>query len=104
VLDNACKWARSRCRVTARRSDGRARLIVDDDGPGISAAMREPVLARGARADEAVPGSGLGLSIVRDLADAYGGQVTLDDSPMGGLRVTIAVPAAAAGVTPPPSA
>jgi signal transduction histidine kinase len=96
VLDNACKWARSRCRVTAHRSDGRVRLFVEDDGPGISAAMREQVLARGARADEAVPGSGLGLSIVRDLTDAYGGQVTLDDSSMGGVRVTIDLPMATA--------
>jgi signal transduction histidine kinase len=49
------------------------------------------------RADEAVPGSGLGLSIVRDLTDAYGGRVALDDSPLGGLRVTIALPMGKAG-------
>jgi signal transduction histidine kinase len=82
--------------VRGHRADGRARLIVEDDGPGISAAMREQVLARGARADEAVPGSGLGLSIVRDLIDAYGGHLALDDSPIGGLRVTVDLPTAVA--------
>jgi signal transduction histidine kinase len=60
--------------------------------------MRSRVLARGVRADEAVPGSGLGLSIVCDLADAYGGRIALDDSPLGGLRVTIALPAAAKAI------
>jgi signal transduction histidine kinase len=94
LLDNACKWARSRCSVTAQRSGARVALIVEDDGPGISAAMRQHVLTRGVRADEAVPGTGLGLSIVRDLTEAYGGQVVLDESPLGGLRVTIDLPIA----------
>ena len=56
--------------------------------------MRTAVLKRGVRADEVAPGSGLGLSIVRDLANAYGGTVTLDDSPMGGVRATITLPSA----------
>jgi signal transduction histidine kinase len=59
--------------------------------------MRSQVLARGVRADETVPGSGLGLSIVRDLTDAYGGRIALDDSPLGGLRVTIELPASRSG-------
>jgi signal transduction histidine kinase len=93
VLDNACKWARTRCRLSAATQDGRVAIVVEDDGPGIPPEMRGQVLARGVRADEAVPGSGLGLSIVRDLTDAYGGQIALDDSPLGGLCVTIELPA-----------
>jgi signal transduction histidine kinase len=94
LLDNACKWARSRARVVASREDDRIVVSVEDDGPGIEPSMRAAVLARGVRADEAAPGSGLGLSIVRDLADAYGGMVTLDASPMGGVRASLTLPAA----------
>jgi signal transduction histidine kinase len=92
LLDNACKWARTRCAVRARPAGARIALIVEDDGPGIPEAMRSHVLTRGARADEAVPGTGLGLSIVRDLTEAYGGRVVLDESPLGGLRATIDLP------------
>ena len=94
LLDNACKWARGRARVTASRQDDRIVVTVDDDGQGIEASMRAAVLARGIRADEAAPGSGLGLSIVRDLAAAYGGTVTLDDSPLGGVQASLTLPAA----------
>ena len=64
LLDNACKWARASARISAVRSGDRIAVIVDDDGPGIEASMRTAVLKRGVRADEAAPGSGLGLSIV----------------------------------------
>jgi signal transduction histidine kinase len=80
-----------------RPAGGRVAVIVEDDGPGISAAMRSHVLARGARADEAVPGTGLGLSIVRDLTEAYGGTVVLDESALGGLRVELDLPRDGAG-------
>ena len=92
LLDNACKWARTRCSVTARQAGARVVVIVEDDGPGISAEMRSQVLTRGARADEAVPGTGLGLAIVRDLTAAYGGKIVLDESPLGGLRARIDLP------------
>jgi signal transduction histidine kinase len=94
LLDNACKWARTRCSVTVRQAGGRVAVIVEDDGPGISAEMRSQVPTRGVRADEAVPGTGLGLAIVRDLTAAYGGKVVLDESPLGGLRARIDVPGA----------
>jgi signal transduction histidine kinase len=93
LLDNACKWARTTCRVTARTDAGRAALVIDDDGPGIPAAARPEMLARGARADQKVPGSGLGLSIVRDLTEAYGGTLVLDESRLGGLRARVELPA-----------
>ena len=66
--------------------------MVEDDGSGIAPALREAVLQRGVRADEAAPGSGLGLAIVRDLAELYGGSISLDASPQGGVRATLGLP------------
>ena len=94
LLDNACKWARRRVAVTSERSGQRVAILVDDDGPGLPAARREEVFERGRRLDQSVPGSGLGLAIVRDLAEIYGGRVALEDSPAGGLRVRLELPAA----------
>jgi len=94
VLDNACKWARSRVAVHAVGSPSGVRVIVDDDGPGLPADLRQAVLRRGVRADEAAPGSGLGLAIVRDLAELYGGAIALSAAPLGGLRVELTLPAA----------
>ena len=67
-------------------------ITVDDDGPGIDPAKRDLVLQRGVRADETAPGSGLGLAIVRDLAELHRGSITLDESPLGGLRATLRLP------------
>ena len=92
LLDNACKWTRSRVTIAAV-SDGTQVLIsVDDDGAGLNALMREQVLHRGVRADEAAPGSGLGLAIVRDLADAYGGSIALEQSLAGGVSARLTLP------------
>ena len=73
-------------------------MIVDDDGPGIPAERREdvfkPVLSAGRRRATRMPAApGSGLSIARDIARSHGGDITLDDSPMGGLRAIIRVPA-----------
>ena len=65
--------------------DPQLRIIVDDDGRGLSPAERAQVSRRGARLDETKPGSGLGLSIVVDLAALYGGSLTLGTAPIGGL-------------------
>jgi len=99
LLDNAGKWARSQVHVTARRepaanAQGRAffRVSIDDDGPGLEAQAREAAVQRGRRLDETRPGSGLGLSIVVDLAAVYGGALSLEDSPLGGLRATLKLP------------
>jgi signal transduction histidine kinase len=94
LLDNACKWARSRVTLASSASDSSVILTVDDDGPGVAPSMRDAVLQRGMRADEAAPGSGLGLAIVRDLAELHQGSIALDRSPMGGLRATLTLPAA----------
>jgi signal transduction histidine kinase len=94
LLDNACKWARSRIAITSAQRDHVVSIVVDDDGPGLALSMREAVLQRGVRADEAAPGSGLGLAIVRDLAELYGGSIALAESPIGGLRATLELPQA----------
>jgi signal transduction histidine kinase len=99
LLDNACKWARTRVAVGSAASGDRIVVSVDDDGPGIEPGMREAVLQRGVRADEAAPGSGFGLAIVRELAEVYGGSVSLGASSLGGLRAELSLPSAAdAGV------
>lgn len=100
LLDNACHWARSEVRIAANRvvegSAAALKIVVEDDGPGIAAARRDLVLARGTRLDESVPGSGLGLAITQELVGLYGGRLTLDASALGGLRVELRFPVSAA--------
>lgn len=93
LLDNACKWASRYVEVDAGIEQDRLVIRVDDDGKGIAAAQRETMLRRGVRADQQVPGSGLGLAIVDDLARMYGGGVVLADSPLGGIRAILTLPA-----------
>ncbi|CUI53866.1 sensor histidine kinase [Achromobacter dolens] len=98
LLDNACKWAARRVRIGAHAdAPDRLRIVIDDDGPGISEGERERIFERGVRMDEQRPGSGLGLDIVRDLAGTYGGEVGAGQSPLGGLRVTLILPALPTG-------
>ena len=94
LLDNACKWGRSRVVLSASAADEVVLIDVDDDGPGLEAEKREAVLLRGVRADEAAPGSGLGLAIVRDLAEVYGGTIALGTSALGGVRARLTLPRA----------
>jgi Signal transduction histidine kinase len=97
LLDNACKWCRSRVRVSVSNVETPAgrrelHLVVEDDGPGISAEDRARVLERGVRADEKVPGHGLGLAMVRDTVELYGGSLQLETSELGGARVSLRLP------------
>lgn len=93
VMENACKWCRARVGVeAAAESPNRLRLVIEDDGPGLAAADRAEVLQRGARLDETAPGSGLGLSIVDELARAYGGSLAMGEAALGGLKVTLVLP------------
>ena len=94
LLDNTYKWAKSRVRATVRSSSARLFIHVEDDGPGLDAAHREAVFARGQRLDEHMPGSGLGLTIAQELAEAYGRTVRLASSVMGGLDATAESPVA----------
>lgn len=93
LVDNACKWAAHRVDIQALCRADTLCITIDDDGPGLAADQRDRVMHRGVRADEQVPGSGLGLAIVGDLARLYGGQVRLADSPLGGLRAVLELPA-----------
>jgi signal transduction histidine kinase len=99
LVDNACKWAASRVFIEVLvepppepGAGVMLRIIVDDDGRGLSAAERAQVSRRGQRLDESKPGSGLGLSIVVDLASLYGGSLTLGNAPIGGLRAELVLP------------
>ena len=94
LLDNACKWARSRVGATATTIDERLMVVVEDDGPGLPPERRSEVMERGRRLDEQVPGSGLGLSIVVDIALLYGGTLSLHEAASGGLRARLELPAA----------
>jgi signal transduction histidine kinase len=93
LIDNGCKWAKSRVRVRCEKAGGRLVLTVEDDGPGLSAQQRAQVGSRGERLDESVPGSGLGLAIVRDISKLYGGFFSLDQSSLGGVLARLELPA-----------
>jgi signal transduction histidine kinase len=92
LMDNACKWARSRVRATAAVGGEHLDVVIEDDGPGIPVARREAALKRGGRLDQTAPGSGLGLDIVREIAELYRGSLQLEDSPLGGLRARLILP------------
>lgn len=102
LLDNACKWAAtsvqltvSQIPATGRGTTRRLLLVVEDDGPGLSPEQRAKLGKRGMRLDETKPGSGLGLSIVTDLAQSYRGGLELAASPRGGLAARLTLPSAA---------
>jgi signal transduction histidine kinase len=93
LLDNACKWARRRVTLTAAPDAAdHVRIVIEDDGDGLPERLWSQVLDRGVRADQSAPGSGLGLAIVRDLADVYGGTITLGRASLGGLRAELRLP------------
>jgi two-component system sensor histidine kinase PhoQ len=97
LVDNACKWCKSRVRVTVMIDEHagareRLSLVVEDDGPGISEEDRARVGQRGVRTDESVPGHGLGLAMVHDTVDLYGGSLNIDTSPFGGARFSLRLP------------
>ncbi|MDP2770862.1 MAG: sensor histidine kinase [Giesbergeria sp.] len=95
LIDNAGKSARQRVVVDVQLSAGQLCFTVDDDGPGIPEKEREHMFERGVQLDEQRPGSGLGLDIVRALAETYGGSVQALASPLGGARLRLCLPAAA---------
>lgn len=98
LLDNGCKWCRVVVRLTAS-VDGsfatreRLSIVVEDDGPGISSEDRIRIGQRGVRADEAVPGHGIGLAMVQDTVEMYGGTLTIGESAtLGGARFALRLP------------
>ncbi|MFC3704595.1 sensor histidine kinase [Devosia honganensis] len=101
LLDNACKWSGGRVevRLAGERGPGGRQLLIriEDDGPGLSEQAMDKVLRRGVRLDEKTPGSGLGLDIVKELVDVYGGSLELKRSGLGGLLAELRLPAARQG-------
>jgi signal transduction histidine kinase len=93
LLDNACKWADGEVTVTVASSrPGRLSVVVADDGPGLTDEQKKRVIERGERLDESKPGSGLGLGIVKEIAELYGGQLTLGRAQAGGLSAELDLP------------
>jgi signal transduction histidine kinase len=101
LLDNACKWSKGKIAVTmvAERTPSQAFLLIriEDDGPGLTEEEAQKVLRRGVRLDEKTPGSGLGLDIVKELVDVYGGSLQLRRSVLGGVLAELKLPAAKVG-------
>lgn len=105
LLDNACKYASSQVNITASElppsaagaaglHSGHGLIIhIDDDGPGVAAELRTLILKRGERADTALPGQGIGLAIVCDILSSYRGQLQVSQSPLGGARFSVLLPA-----------
>lgn len=93
LLENAINWAENRVSFSARLGVEGLELVIEDDGPGLSADDIEQALTRGARLDESRSGSGLGLAIVKELVELYGGSLELARSPLGGLRASARFPA-----------
>ncbi|QIL45354.1 sensor histidine kinase [Acidovorax sp. HDW3] len=98
LLDNAGKWARRQVQIDVQidvqPTGAQLHFTIDDDGPGIAPAQRQHMFARGVQLDEERPGSGLGLDIVRNLVQAYGGSIEVQDAPLGGARLVLVLPAA----------
>ncbi|BCX69504.1 sensor histidine kinase [Pseudomonas izuensis] len=92
LLDNACKWADATVRLSVTETAHGFELSVEDDGPGIPEDRRDRVFSRGTRLDEQTDGHGLGLGIVRDIVDTWGGVLRLQESEWGGLKVVIELP------------
>ena len=101
LLENACKWSNGKIAVTmgAERGPSASSLVIriEDDGPGLSEEDASKVLRRGVRLDEKTPGSGLGLDIVKELVDVYGGSLQLKRSVLGGVLAELRLPAAKLG-------
>jgi signal transduction histidine kinase len=92
VLDNACKWARRQVALTVEDGPG-LRFRVEDDGPGCPPAFLDELTRRGVRVDESTAGHGLGLAIVRDIVESYGGTIGFDRSAtLGGLQASVRLP------------
>ena len=83
--------------VDVQLSNGQLCFTIDDDGPGVPEVEREHMFERGVQLDEQRPGSGLGLDIVRALAETYGGSVQAQTSPLGGARLRLCLPVADGG-------
>ncbi len=89
LLDNAFKWCDGHIEIQGHKTGRRLTLSIHDDGPGISAKDIELILQRGGRADESIPGHGIGLSVVADIVEAYQGRLRIGPSHLGGAAMMI---------------
>ena len=92
LIDNGFKYGNGCVRVEVVQQGSRLQISVEDDGAGIAPALRQRILERGTRADSQAPGQGIGLSVVRDILQGYGGHLELDQSSLGGARFTLILP------------
>lgn len=91
LLENAFKYTRSKVRISGK-SGAMAVMRIEDDGPGVDAAIRDDILNRGARGDQVQPGQGIGLSVVSELIQLYGGAFKIGASPLGGASIEVRLP------------
>ncbi len=89
LLENAYRLCLRQVRVSATSSAGELLLDVEDDGPGVPPDQRARIIRRGERLDARHPGQGIGLAVVKDILDSYGGELSLDESPLGGAAFRI---------------
>ncbi|WP_087024587.1 ATP-binding protein [Thaumasiovibrio subtropicus] len=101
LIDNACKWADSHIYVNVEEGDHQVVLHIDDDGPGIPESARDTIFKAGKRLDETTEGSGLGMAIVTDIVTLYGGDISIEHSPLGGTRIRLALPGGRQGESSP---
>jgi two-component system sensor histidine kinase PhoQ len=97
LLDNACKWCERQIRITIRPASGGKSgrgmiVVVADDGPGIPADAVDALLQRGTRLDESRPGHGIGLAVVKEIAESYGGRLQISKSEFGGAELRVTIP------------
>jgi len=94
LLDNACKWCEQQVRISARQDPQGLLIKVEDDGPGVPEEAAEALLQRGTRLDESTPGHGIGLAIVKEIAESYRGTLEIGRSALGGAEFRILLPKA----------
>ena len=92
LMENACKWCQGQVRVDASTAEDGLRIAVGDDGPGVPAEAADELLQRGTRLDESTPGHGIGLAIVKEIAESYGGTLDVGASDLGGAEFRLTLP------------
>ena len=89
LIDNAFKWCHNSVTLSAKTEQNKVIISVEDDGPGIKYQEVARILERGVRADQSIPGHGIGLAIVRDIIQVYGGRLSIDQNQTDGTRIVI---------------
>lgn len=92
IIDNACKYGNANVKITGKRVRELLEISVEDDGSGVPADIRQAILTRGARADTASPGQGIGLAVAVDILSSYGGNIDIIKSPLGGAHFKLQIP------------